>query len=66
MLLLCRKAAALRLGIRHTQETSVHQWLTQPSTIQHTAAGRHRKLDGKLLEHLHSITGILKLRKKIN
>jgi hypothetical protein len=40
-LLLCRKAAALRLGIRHTQETSVHQWLTQPSTIQHTAAGHH-------------------------
>jgi hypothetical protein len=29
------KAAALRFGIRHIQETSVHQWSTHQSTIQH-------------------------------
>jgi hypothetical protein len=35
------EAAALWLGIHHTQEISVHQWSTQPSTKQHPTAARH-------------------------
>jgi hypothetical protein len=30
---LCSKTAVSRIGIRHTQETSVQQWSTQPATI---------------------------------
>jgi hypothetical protein len=37
------EAAALWLGIHHTQEISEHQWSTstQPSTIQHPTAALH-------------------------
>jgi arginine exporter protein ArgO len=35
------EAAVLWLDIHHTQEISVHQWSTQPSTKQHPTAARH-------------------------
>jgi hypothetical protein len=38
--LLCSKTAALWLGIRHTQETPVHQWSTRQATIQHSTAAQ--------------------------
>jgi hypothetical protein len=47
MLTLFRKAPTwcsillqLMLSIHHTQETSVHSWSTQPSTIQHPTPAR--------------------------
>jgi hypothetical protein len=49
-LMMSIKTAMLCFDIHHTQdqETSVHQWSTQPSAIQHpTAEQRHSLLDNK-------------------
>jgi hypothetical protein len=37
---LCSKAVAVRFSIRHSKKKSVHQWSTQPSTIQHPTPAR--------------------------
>jgi hypothetical protein len=44
MMLLHSKTAAPCFGIRHTQETSVHQWSTHPPTKRHPTAARQNSL----------------------